>query len=255
MQQQRTLRIRGGHNFRDLGGYSTRDGRAVKWGQVYRSGVMAKIDPEDVEGLHRLGIVSICDFRTNSERSRRPTTWHAGGAIELVTHDYEMSVGVLQEIAKSNLFDSTKVRKLILDVYTDLPEEQAPNYTALFRQLASGKVPLVFNCSAGKDRTGVAAALILLALGVEKEEVIADYMLTNEWIESLVGILQQEPEYGRWVAEQPEVAYPLLRAEAEYLDTTLALLDDRYGGVEGYLTGRLGISAGEIETIRDLLLE
>ncbi|WP_030540867.1 tyrosine-protein phosphatase, partial [Sphingobium sp. DC-2] len=123
------------------------------------------------------------------------------------------------------------------------------------RQLAAGKVPLVFNCSAGKDRTGVAAAIILSALGVPMEEVIADYMLTNDSIGELAGILEQEPEYSRWVAEQPEVAYPLLRAEPEYLQRTFSILETRHGGIEGYLTGRLGISSAEIATIRALLLD
>lgn len=255
MEQQRILQIRGGHNFRDLGGYPTQDGRTVKWGTLYRSGVMSKIDANDVEGLHKLGIVSICDLRTNSERGRRPTTWHEGQAVELHVHDYEMSIGVLEDIVRNRQADKARVHEMITGIYAVLAEEQAANYARLFRQLVAGKVPLVFNCSAGKDRTGVAAALVLTALGVRRDEVLADYMLTNASIDGLVGILEQEPEYGRWVVENPEVAYPLLRAEPEYLETTFSTIDANYGGVEGYLDRRLGISAAQIDTMRQFLLD
>lgn len=255
MNQRRNLQIRGGHNFRDLGGYATQDRRTVKWRTVFRSGVMATIDDRDVEALRGLGIVTICDFRTNSERLRRPTTWHDRESVNLVSQDYEMSAGVLQTLVHDRQAGTDTVRRKMVETYRKLPEEQANNYTMLFRQLTAGLLPLVFNCSAGKDRTGVAAALILSSLGVPRTDIVDDYLLTNDTIDDLVDIIKENRNFGQWVADRPDVAYPLLRAEAEYLDAMFDAVETEYGGVEGYLTTRLGVTTEEIETIRSFLLE
>ena len=255
MEQRRILQIPGGHNFRDMGGYTIEDGRSVKWRMLYRSGVMAGIKAGECDNIRTLGIVSICDFRTNSERQRRPTTWHEGVAVELHAQDYEMSAGVLQKVIRRRDIDKAQVHAIMLKTYDTLIEEQANNFAMLFRKLSEGRAPLVFNCSAGKDRTGVAAALVLSTLGVSRDQVVEDYLLTNEAIDSLVDILKENPGFNRLVSEQRDVVYPLLRAEAEYLENAFRTIENRYGGVRGYLIERLGVTEHEIEAMKSLLLE
>src|SRR6201996_6550430 len=101
---KRMVPISGRHNMRDMGGYKTTDGRAVRWRTLYRSGVMAQLTAADQQEFRRLGIVTIYDLRANHERARRPTVWHQGEDIEYRSRDYEMSVGALDDlIAKGAL--------------------------------------------------------------------------------------------------------------------------------------------------------
>ena len=255
MPPQRILKINGGHNFRDMGGYRTADGRTVRWATLYRSGVMSKIDASEIATLRSLGIVSICDLRTTRERERRPTTWHVGSPVEMLVRDYDMSAGVLKNLIAEGRGTAETIAGHMQAIYGDLLEEQAESYTALFRRLADGKVPLVFNCAAGKDRTGIAAALILSALGVAREHVMTDYALTNEFMDGLVELMRQDEDFSRWFGEQPESAYPLLRAEPRYLEGMFAALEERHGSLESYLANILHIDRADIESMRDHLLE
>lgn len=255
MPPERILKISGGLNFRDMGGYRTVDGRTVRWATLYRSGVMSKIDPSEIATLKSLGIVSICDLRTTRERARRPTTWHEGSSVEMLTRDYDMSAGVLKELIGERQGSADVIAEHMHVIYRDLLEEQAESYTALFRRLADGKVPLVFNCAAGKDRTGIAAALILSALGVSREDVMADYALTNEFIDGLVDLMRQDEDFSEWFSEQPKSAFPLLSADPRYLEVMFVELDERYGGLKHYLADMLHIDEADIESMRRNLLE
>ena len=255
MPLERILKINGGHNFRDMGGYRTTDGRTVRWATLYRSGVMSKIDPSEIATLKSLGIVSICDLRTTRERARHPTTWHEGSSVEMLTRDYDMSAGVLKNLIAGEDVSTQDIADHMHVIYRDLLEEQAESYAALFRRLADGQVPLVFNCAAGKDRTGIAAALILSALGVSREDVMADYALTNEFIDGLVDMMRQDEDFSEWFSEKPESAYPLLRAEPPYLEGMFDELEERYGGLKPYLADILYVSEADIEAMRNNLLE
>jgi len=255
MRSQRILNINGGHNFRDMGGYAAAGGRTVRWATLYRSGIMSKIESSESALLTSLGIVSICDLRTTKERAHRPTVWHSGSDTELLARDYEMSAGVLKNLVKDRDASSEAVAGHMHSIYRDLLREQSESYVELFRRLVAGKVPLIFNCTAGKDRTGIAAALILSALGVSREDVMADYALTNEFIEGLVELLRQDADYSDWFADQPEAAYPLLRAEPLYLQGMFDELESRYGGLDAYLAEVLHVGPREVEAMRAHLLE
>ena len=251
---QRVLPISGSHNFRDMGGYAAADGQHVRWHMLYRSGSMAQIDPAEHARLHELGIVSICDFRTNGERERAPPIWHDGQPVELVTQDYTHLGGVLSAMLQDAAADRARVSDAMHQTYARFPIEQAENYRKLFARLTAGQVPLVFNCSAGKDRTGLAAALVLGALGVSQEDILADYMLTNASIEGLAAILAQAPDYGVWVTERRDTIEPLLRAEADYLETSFDVITREYGDLYAYLDRALGVREADVERMRGLLL-
>ena len=250
----RLLPISGSHNFRDMGGYAAADGRHVRHGMLYRSGSMAMIAPEDYPRLHDLGIVNICDFRTNDERIRAPTVWHQGQDITLLSQDYTHLSGVLSAMLQDATSDRQRVRDAMHDIYTRFPEEQQANYRTLFARLTAGVVPLVFNCSAGKDRTGLAAALILSALGVAENDIFDDYLQTNATIDGLAAMLSQAPDYGAWVAEKREVIEPLLRAESEYLETAFDAIIRSHGSIPAYLDRALGVDERQTERLRELLL-
>ncbi len=252
---QRILHLPSGHNFRDLGGYPAEGGRSVKWRTIYRSGHMSSITGDDIAQLNALGIDTICDFRANGERAERPTLWHEQSLTELWARDHEGSLGSLSGLIERPDVQDGETRATMLEIYRHFPHEQAENYREMFRRIAAGRVPLVFNCSAGKDRTGLAAALLLSLLGVPRDVIEADYLLTNDVMERLADFLAASPRYQDFVTLRRDKALPLLRAEAEYLEASFAVIEGQHGSVQGYLTDVLGITEAEQDTIRGILLD
>lgn len=247
---ERVLALEGGRNFRDMGGYATHDGRRLKWGKLYRSGSMAQLSDAAYERLAALGVRSICDLRTTVEREANPVDWRRVPNLSYWARDYAMSFGDLREVLASDLPTAEMARAGMLKGYRDLPFEQAPAYAELFRMLAAGEVPLVFNCSAGKDRTGVAAALILGALGAPEEVIIEDYLLSNSTYDRSASAAN-----GRLVSVGPEVVAAILGVDASYIHAALAAVSEAHGSVAGYLEARLGVSERDLRGIQDLLLE
>ena len=255
----RLLPLEGGHNFRDLGGYETADGRRVKWGKIFRSGVMSDLTDADFTYLNRHGIRVVCDFRSTDERGSEPTVWRCQNQITYLTWDYENAAGVLRQ-ALAGLVSAERVRRNMIAFYEQMAYDHAEKYRALFDHVAEGELPLVFNCSAGKDRTGGAAALLLIALGVPTETVVEDYQLTELVVDqqkvlarsrrlmsqNVWGFLQSLPDDVRW---------PLMRSDPEYIHTMLTTLAARHGSVLGFIENELGVDAAKLERIRDHLLE
>jgi protein-tyrosine phosphatase len=250
--EDRFLPLERGHNFRDLGGYRTDDGRHVRRGMIFRSGSMSDLTEDDVEQLARLGIVCICDLRTTSERTKHPTRWHDATRVRMLARDYDHSEGSL---ASLTMGDGKEVRGRMISLYRRLHEEQRDTYAALFDRLVAGEAPLLFNCAAGKDRTGVAAALILSALGVPREAVIEDYVLSDRYSEPLFALLCSNPRYGLSEDTPRETWLPMTRAFPEYIEAMLDTLDKGYGSVETYLDKELGVDRAAIVRLRDTLLE
>jgi protein-tyrosine phosphatase len=206
----------------------------------------------DVARLDRLGIVCICDLRTTSERSKHPTSWHDATKVRMLAQDYDHSEGSLGSLTMG---DAEAVRGRMTSLYRTLHEEQRSSYAALFERLVEGDVPLLFNCAAGKDRTGIAAALILTALGVPRATVIEDYALSDRYSEPLFALLCRNPRYGLNSDTPRETWLPMTRAYPEYIETMLDTLAARHGSVEAYLDEQLGVDRRAIERLRDNLLE
>lgn len=241
-------------NLRDFGGYATVDGRCVKRGMLYRSGTMALLTDADADHLRSLGISAICDFRRTSERTAEPTLWH-GAEVDYFCRDYSESSGLLGEMLKREGATADDMRQTMISMYRVIPTDHADSYRAMFAQIADGRVPLLINCSAGKDRTGVGAALILAALGVPRPTIVADYLATNDHADWDWLLAQRNTLVARARRTKADVLAPLLRAEAAYLDALFATLDAEHGGVEGYLSHVLGVDASAREAMRGMLLD
>jgi protein-tyrosine phosphatase len=254
-QQWRSLPIKGAHNLRDMGGYTTPDGRRLKWRTLYRSGVMAKLSEADTQALRDLGITAICDLRTRHERRRRPTLWHEGTDIIYYSRDYELSAGDLDATLQSGTIEHDVMEKIIHQVYRRLPTEQAESYRAMFQLLLEGRVPLLFNCTAGKDRTGLAAALLLHALGMDRAVIDEDYALTELVVGELERVLLGDPRYSKLAQARRADYLPLLSARPEYLTVAFAEIENQYGSMEAYFQEALGMGAAEIEKLKGILLE
>lgn len=241
-----------GFNFRDFGGYATADGGHVKPNLLFRAGVMAFVEDAGRQRLAGLGIAAICDLRSSSERGYRPTKWHEGLPVEYWARDYATTSADLTLALENGARDPKAMRDLMIKLYRDIAYEHVESYRALFGLMLGGKVPLVVNCSAGKDRTGTAVALVLSALGVPRETIMEDYLLTAR---ADFGFLM-ETTVRRHTPKglSPEAAVPLFAADPDYLDTLFDALTLRNGSIAGYLEQELGVGQSELARLRSLLV-
>lgn len=256
---ERVLPLQGGRNFRDLGGYQTTDGRMVRWGMLYRSGVMNELTDADYAYLDRLGIKTVCDFRSTVERTDEPTRWRAA-AVDYRFRDYDdASSSMLRAALTAPDLSGPKVAATMAELYGGMLDRFSGHYADMFEQLVAGKAPLAFNCSAGKDRTGIAAALVLSALGVPRETILADYALSEKVVNYEAAYTGPDAPGAdgpyAFLAKLPaEVRAPLLRSDPAYLEAAFARMEREHGSVEGFLAARLGVSSADIEALRDRYL-
>lgn len=247
--------IKTAHNLRDMGGIVAQDGRRVRRGMLYRSGHMAAIAGDDLPAIRALRIDSVVDLRANDERARHPTAWPEGTETELWARDYSFSSGSLHDILSRSDLGSDDVHNAMVGIYERLHDEQAESFAELFKRLAAGRVPLLFNCSAGKDRTGVAAALILSVIGVDEAAIVEDYLVTNAWIDALAAHLIKDPRYSNMLEHRRAQGLPLLHADSAYLDAAFGAIAREYGSVAAYVAQRLGVDQHDQATMREMLLE
>lgn len=221
--------LQGATNFRDLGGYRGHGGRPVRWRRLFRSDHLGGLTDGDRSRLAALGLGKAFDFRGVAERAATP---YALADVDQHSLAIEPSVVQrMQELAAAGAALTVPVvTALMTDLYRSLINDQAHRFAELFEQLLQTDAPVVFHCTAGKDRTGVAAALILLALGVPRDQVMQDYLLSNE-------LYRHGPAPGSALPE--EVLAVLWRVQPDFLGAALRAADDQHGGVEHYLANRL----------------
>jgi len=255
----RRLPLEGAQNFRDLGGYRTSDGHYVRWGLVYRSNYLANLTANDSDYLNHLGIRLVCDVRSASERARAPDHW-TGNAPEFV------SVPIGPNQSASPTADDLKRRVAAINLETkdsarpyDYAVEYAEQYGKILRRIAAGDLPVVEHCTSGKDRTGVFSAILLTALGVPRDIVVEDYLLSNQYMLSPDAIDATTADLQRAfsLAEPPDpsIVRAIMTARPETLEATLDKIIKTYGSFENYLRDALKLSDSELAMIRQRLLE
>jgi protein-tyrosine phosphatase len=252
MESERVLALEGGLNFRDLGGYPARDGRRIRWRRLFRAGSMNLLTDADYGVLADLGLRAICDLRTAAECEHRPTDWRKIPGLTYWRRDYVQSLGNLEALISGEESSPEAARATMLDIYRALPVEQAPGYRELFRLLAENRLPLVFNCSGGKDRTGLAASLVLSALGTPHEVIVEDYILTNRAFDQEVARKAHSLGPSKL---SPEVGQIIGGCHPSYLEVAFAAIADRHGSSDNYLREELGLTAEMRAAIEANLLE
>jgi protein-tyrosine phosphatase len=240
------IALDGAVNVRDLGGRPVRGGGRVRPGLVLRSDSLQGLSPRDVALLvDDLGVRTVLDLRTDWERrsegpgplSRHPVTHHA---LSLVP-EAEAGDRVLPNR------DGTSPLEIYLGYLSDAPTQIARSFD-VFADDASGVT--VFHCAAGKDRTGVLAALLLTSLGVDREEVMADYLASNEVVPAILDRLLASPTYRQQLAGAPVGALAL---KAAVMEGVLDTVEERHGGVEGWLQ-EAGVTQSTLAALRRRLV-
>ena len=175
-EDHRKLPFSGAHNFRDLGGYKTQDGRTVKWGKVYRSDNLHSLTDEDVNYMERLNIKSVVDFRSDEEREDEPdrlTPNMTQILLPILFRPKEIDDGTTKDLVKDLTFGNLDATNLLYDFNIAIVKQFTEEYKTFFRHIVDNNAePLVLHCTAGKDRAGFASAMVLSLLGVPREKVI-----------------------------------------------------------------------------------
>jgi protein-tyrosine phosphatase len=252
---ERLLPLQGGVNFRDLGGYQTVDDKTVAWGKIYRSAVMSGLTAADYRYLGDLGIGAICDFRANDERTREPVNWPAGMNMKVLARDYKLDMAPLMAVFGGGDITEEQTRAAMASFYGELPFTFAPQFKEMFGELLKSEAPLAFNCSAGKDRTGMAAVLVLGALGVPRETAIADYLLSNRYYKPKPPApgAAPDPTMAMFARLPPDVIKALMGVDRRYIEASLAAIDAK-GGMEKYLREDMGLGPSKLARLRALYL-
>jgi protein-tyrosine phosphatase len=243
--RERLLPLVGAYNFRDLGGYPTSDGRFTRWGRLFRSDNLHELTVEDLAVLRELGLASVIDLRTNSELER---TGRGLLAEEPIAY---LHASVLQEeggesVAAPAPPDGDPAERYLW--YLDVGGSAIAKALTVVADPANQ--PVVFHCAAGKDRTGVLAALVLDILGVEHPVIVEDYAITATRLELILNRLRRDPAMANGLAGVPAER---LLVEAATMEHFLELLNDRYGGAREWAV-RAGISVETLDSMSAHLL-
>lgn len=252
---QRLLPLEGGRNFRDLGGYRTADGRHVRWDLLFRSGSMHGLTDADYAALEQRGIRVVCDFRDMRERAAEPVAWPAAAAPRILSDDYQLDAHGFLPAGDMAQWTPDAARAAMTASYPRMLAQFHDQYRRMFAELLAGHAPLAFNCSAGKDRTGIAAALLLTALGVPRATVIQDYLLTNRYLDQRRMMASPANASSPWAKLPPEVMAVMGAADRRYIDAALAVLDRHPGGAAGWLRDEMGLSRADLARLRGAYLE
>ncbi len=255
---ERRLPLEGLDNFRDLGGYRTRDGRFVRWGVLFRSNDLSQLSDRDLDHLSAIGVRFVCDLRAEDERQSSPDRDFGrspAGRLEFPIGQVGLMPDEIQEAIRTGDVAALGVRQMMLSAYRSFPTAHAHVWAQIFDRLEQPDgLPFLFHCTAGKDRTGFAAALVLLALGVPEETVYEDYLATNRYrAEYNTMVLRWVPLYSLFRTEKDDLL-PLLDARREYLEASLQEIRYRWGSIDAYLEDELGLTSERRETLRANLL-
>jgi len=254
----RHLALEGAYNFRDLGGMQTQDGKTVRWGQVFRSDVLAQLTAADYLRLNAIGISLVCDLRTREERRTAPTEWKDGSPTFLLAPVSEDEKG---NSRSSNLQSTLQPGKVSLEegrvifekFYTETALKSAAKFGTVLRAIATTDRPSMFHCQGGRDRTGMTAAFLLTILGVPKQTILADYVLSTKY-------LNQRPAAAAApvTAEQTQLAQryaDVIELQPRYIEAIFTGIQKQYGTFDRFRREGLGLTDDEVRKLKTRLIQ
>lgn len=234
--QARDIIISGSFNTRDLGGYATKYGRHVAWRKTFRSGNLASVDQAGIATLKQLNVTRVIDLRSRREREAEPDPFGPDDNIELV------DIPLFDDLDPRHMPEGN----VLLGLYLQALKTQGQTFVEIVRQIGSSSGAALFHCTAGKDRTGLVAALLLSLAGAATEDIITDYAMTADRIRPLLDGLETTAKTIN--VNEAELA-PLLDCNPSTMRQTLGWLDENYHGAENYLRSH-GLADGDLNLVR-----
>ena len=256
--QTRVLKLDGVHNFRDYGGYAAAGGARVKTGLLWRSAQHGDASDQDLADIEALGIKTVIDLRGPSEREAKPCRRHSDFSAQVFAYPQETAGLALHTEAADGVITAAEARAAMLRLYEGIPfrENLVPMLRCYFEVLLRAEGPSLVHCVAGKDRTGFAVALAQHVLGVAHEDIVADYLLTNQAgnIEARIaaGATQIRARHG---AISEATIRTLMGVGADYLTTAFDRASASHGSIDAYLAEVVGIDVPARDRLRVHYLE
>ena len=250
-------------NFRDFGGLPTGDGRRVREGRLFRSGLLVDLTPNDAQTLRRLDIGLVCDLRSPAERRRIAGHWPADLPVEHLALDIDAELSSVQpdkwsrKLRKPD-FGAEQARDAMLENYRRMPSAFARDLRALIDYLLRpGARAILVHCAVGKDRTGFVSAALLGALGVGRDQVLAEYSHTSRLYppERMIADRNRFLPLDHLDDRTRAALGALVRADTEYLLGAFQVVDDSFGGLDAYLEDQCGLDAARRQALQECLLE
>ncbi|MBL8548679.1 MAG: tyrosine-protein phosphatase [Hyphomonadaceae bacterium] len=255
----RLIALQGVRNLRDFGGYETRWGGRVVTRTLFRSAHFFEASESDIAALNGLGIRLVCDLRRPEERTQYPSRWLCDPGRTILSDDGAKAEPPHLAFLRTGNLAPAAVSGYMRGMYREIPYDQ--RYVTMFadfiRALSEGETPALVHCAAGKDRTGIVCAMVLLALEVPKETVVEDYILTNEAVD-LEGRLPKVLErFSQQVGTQlkRESVLPLLGVEESYLAAAMDSIEQKSGDVKTYLRDVLELDWTTLDRLRARLVK
>ncbi len=229
---QRVIQLDGTSNFRDIGGYKTKDGLTVRWGRLYRSASLDDLSLTDQKKLQELGIAESIDLRSHFERKKFAYGYPFLKTYECSINSQIMDVAIIA-LKNHEKLTAIQASDFMQNIYRDFVLEQQKHFARFLDLIIEQKHNTVFHCTAGKDRTGYACALVQGALGVHRDDILSDYLLTQQCYQ--VSLTRMSQDYSL----PEDVMQILWGVKAEYLDQALNLIETEFGGLPHYLQNQL----------------
>jgi protein-tyrosine phosphatase len=255
----RLLNFEGIANLRDLGGYATIDGEEVAWGKLYRSATFAQASRADLANLDRLGLTAFVDFRSTAEKEEEPNRLPEEPGFEIIDipildEGNEALVGDVMARIESGDFDGFDPEAAMMEANRQFANVFTPQISQFVRTvLDADGAPVLWHCSAGKDRTGFAAAVLLRILGVPQETVMQDYMASLE--PALASRRNQLLLLGLFKGQDAaDTLQVMMGVQEAWLEAAFTEIDATWGSFDNYVHDGLGLSDTDIERLKSSLL-
>tara|TARA_B100000212_G_scaffold70515_1_gene49592 strand:+ start:3904 stop:4791 length:888 start_codon:yes stop_codon:yes gene_type:complete len=252
-EDHRKIVLDGTSNTRELGGYKTEDGRSLKWGVLYRSDKLSELTDADQEYLLQLGIKRVIDFRSSEEKQNEPD--QLPSTLKYIEMPIEADGAIrpkVEAILKGDLNED--VGAILVETNKEFISDFSGVYKGFIESLIENQEPTLFHCTAGKDRAGFAAALVLLAVGVPEKIVIEDYMKTNKYTEETIQDYINKINLYSLGSVDAEILRPLLGVEERFIRAALDEIKQKYGSVENFIRDELKIRDESIIELKNFLL-
>jgi protein-tyrosine phosphatase len=256
-----SIRLQGAPNFRDFGGVPAGGAFVVASGRLFRSDLLKDATNADLEILQHLGIKGVCDLRSAKERVRHANRWPEGSPVTAIGPVPEpgleaVQAGNLRDRIIADEFDPAEAREALAAGYRQMPVSLGPSLRAVFEYLLETEAaPVLIHCTSGKDRSGFMAAMVLTALGAQRDAILVDYLLSRERTpkEPIRQMLRRT--LGEALPEaRLDMLLELTTVRAEYLDAAFAEIEQNHGGIELYLRDIAGLGPEELLFLRTQLL-
>lgn len=256
---ERLLPLQGATNFRDLGGYRTADGKTVQWGKLFRSDELAGLTKADITFLQKSGLKTIIDYRTDDEVKQKPDPAIQGVAYvrNPVFGQSGSGTDIFAYMAAGEFDKMGKPGDVLIAANRDMVDHPEAYAKLFYMMLDPAATAFVQHCTAGKDRTGLGSALMLLALGVPKETVMQDFLLSNQYraaynkaaVDAMVKQFQLKDENAIGIIQA------LMDVRPEYMNAAFDEMAKKYGSIQGFLEKGIGLSAAEQAKLKKMYLE